>query len=90
MKKLLAILCLIIMIFCFVGCASEKDSIVESINEDTCFVVIEEIGHYGDRYMYLVYDEKTKVEYIHTTGYNETSFCPYYDENGEVVIYKGE
>lgn len=98
MKKLLAVLCLIGMIFFLVGCDTSNEQNVETIQDkvanefivDMGFVIIEKMGEFGDTCVYLVYDAETKVEYMLTEGYCETSFCPYYDENGEVVIYKGE
>ena len=99
MKKLLVILCLVVMVFCFAGCGNTEgptvfndttDQVVIKQMEQAGFVVIERLSKYGDTYMYLVYDEKTKVEYILTEGYCETSLCPYFNENGELVIYKGE
>lgn len=93
MKKLLVVLFIITMIFCFVGCDMYDKRYDASANEfmgDIGFVIIERLGNYGDTYVYLVYDAETKVEYIFTRGYSENSLCPYYDENGEVTIYKGE
>ena len=93
MKKLLITLLAIVMIFCFVGCNERDTAYDRQVNEfmaDSGFVLIERIGKQGDTYMYLVYDAESKVEYILIEGYCETSLCPYYDSNGEVVIYKGE
>ena len=89
MKKLLAILCVVTMIFCFVGCAPKDDAVVKNI-EKCGFIVIDRIGRYGDISMYRVYNAETKVEYIYVRGAYESSLCPNFDENGDVIIYKGE
>ena len=93
MKKLLIILCLIAMVFCFTGCDKRDQLQYEAVNNmvtDMDFVVIEEISHYGDTYIYLVYDSETNVEYILVDGYCETSLCPRYNRNGDVMVHKGE
>jgi hypothetical protein len=77
------------MIFCFTGC-NYKDDVTTELLEESGFEIIDKIGHYGDVSIYLVYHSETKVEYIFVNGYCETSLCPYYDDNGNIVIYKGE
>lgn len=90
MKKLLAILCLITMLFCLTGCKI-KDDTTNKLIDECGFVLIEKNGNYGDYDIYRVYDPETKVEYILTNGYCGTiGLCPRFDENGEVMIYKGE
>jgi hypothetical protein len=81
---------MIAMIFCFAGC-KVKDDTANKLMDECGFVLIEKNGKYGDYHIYRVYDAETKVEYILTTGYSGTiGLCPRFDENGEVVIYKGE
>lgn len=93
MKKLLVALLLITMIFCFVGCDCYDDAYDEKVNElmdNAGFVVIDRLGKSGDTYFYLVYDTGTNVEYILVDGYCETSLCPRYNRNGDVIVHKGE
>lgn len=90
MKKLFVILCIITIIFCLTGCKL-KDNSANKLIDECGFVLIEKNGNFGDYNIYRVYDQETKVEYILTNGYSGTiGLCPRYDENGEVIIYKGE
>lgn len=90
MKKLLVILCLVAMIFCFAGCKI-KDDATNKLIDECGFVLIDKTGKYGDYNIHYVYDPETKVEYILTYGYSGTiGLCPRFDENGEVMFYKGE
>ena len=91
MKKIIAIVLVVYMFCCFTGCAKLADHQTEAFVTGSGFVVIEEFGRYGDTRTYLVYDPNTKVEYIVYHGtYHSTSICPYYDSDGNVVIYEGD
>ena len=93
MKILFTLFFIFIIMFCLVACNVADDiddKATEKYAENTGFVIIKKLGECGDTCTYLVYDAETKVEYILIDGYCETSLCPYFDENGDVVIYKGE
>lgn len=92
MKKFVAIALVIFTLCSFVGCGavSSMENIPENKFDNSGFVVIKQIGNIGIDEVYLVYNVETKVEYILIDGYQEISMCPYYDENGNIVIYKGE
>lgn len=91
--KILLVLFIIVMTICLIGCDTDNKiayGAAEDYVEDLGFAIIKQLSEHGDAYTYLVYDKETKVEYILVDVFCEKSLCPYYDENGEVVIYKGE
>ena len=91
MKKIIAIVLVVCMLWCFAGCSEVTDNIRANKVSELGFVLIEEFGSYGSSRTYLVYDPNTMVEYLfYTADYDSISMCPYYDSDGNVVIYKGE
>jgi hypothetical protein len=92
MKKIFAVVLIVATLCCLTACdvSSAKEKNTSAQLDDIGFEVIKHLGSYGDCDFYLVYDIQTKVEYIFATGYCRTSWCPYYDENGNVSIYEGE
>ena len=93
MKQIIAILLVLIIVFGCVGCTAYNehfDNMAQEYIESAGFKVIEKFGNFGDYRTYLAYDSRTNVEYIVTFGNGTNGFCPYYDEHGNVVIYKGE
>lgn len=51
---------------------------------------IETIGDSGDCDFHIIRDSETGVEYIWMNGYGRMALCPLYDDNGEIVVKKGE
>ena len=94
MKRLCMLLLIISMLFIFTACGAIDDlrtNQAEDILNPSGFEIVEKLGKKGtDYYVFLVYDTTTKVEYIFTYGNGTNGFCPYYDENGNVVIYEGD
>lgn len=96
MKRFIAIILFILTLFIFIGCDAKTGTTDygadENYIESFGFEIIDRIGNYGDRKVYLVYDTRTNVEYILIHDeYNHTdSLCPYYDETGNVAIYTGD
>ena len=94
MKRLIALLLIVIMCAGFAACDAHYARLDEYDDhefKEYGFVTIKQLGRYGEGACYLVYDPVTKVEYIVRTGsYNDFSVCPYYDEHGNVAIYEGE
>jgi hypothetical protein len=94
MKRLIAVLLIVIMCVGFSACGTYYASLDEYDDNELKiygFVIIKQLGRYGESACYLVYDSVTKVEYIVCQGsYSNLSVCPYYDENGNIVIYGGK
>ena len=80
MKYIVTILLVCFVLCMFVGCSYETDD--KSMLEDLGFIHLKTYG----RRTYLVYDTETRVQYIVNMNYGR-SFCPYYDETGNVAIY---
>lgn len=78
MKRIIALLLVIFILCGLAACAPAESS-------DIQFEKIEKIGSVNGYTTWLVYDVNTKVVYI-VSG---ESFCPYYDAEGNVAIYKG-
>lgn len=89
MKRIVAILLAMFIVFTFVGCgACESEDSYKEIVEG--FVTVKELDT-SYRKAYMVYDKDTRVMYIVTEGYyGAPSFSPYYDSNGDVAFYKGD
>jgi hypothetical protein len=93
MRKIFAIFLVVVTLLCLTACDTVTSSNVEygkKLIKNAGFVIIEQKYVKGDDSAYLVYDSKTKVEYLIFDGYHSLSVCPYYDENGNVAIYEGE
>lgn len=89
MKRIVTLLLGIILCMSLSACRSTYDRIDAEQIKAYGFVTIEQLGTYGEGASYVVYDPTTKVEYIAITGiYGNFSFCPYYDEDGDVAIYE--
>ena len=56
--------------------------------EKSRFEYIDTLDEYWSIDMYLIRDKETGVNYILSAGYQASSMCPLYDENGNVVITK--
>ena len=91
MKKIIAIVLVVSILCCFTGCSGVTDNLRAEEVSESGFVLIEEFGSFGSSRTYLVYDPNTLVEYLYyTADYGSTSICPYYNSNGNVVIYEGD
>lgn len=77
MKRFIALILAILMIVTFTACSE---------NERIKFVRTGEVYEYEGRFVRVVYDPVTKIEYF-MSGY---LMCPRYDKNGELMFYKGE
>lgn len=90
MKRFIAVLLIVVIAVSCVGCSEDYDKWDNNQIEAYGFVTIKQFGRYGESACYLVYDPVTKVEYIVTTGsYSNFSFCPYYNEDGNITFYGG-
>lgn len=67
-----------------------RDRSAERYIKSVGFESIEKLSEFGDYRTYLTYDTRTNVEYIVTFGNGSNGFCPYYDKDGNVVIYGGK
>lgn len=93
MKRFIAILLVLVIVFSCAGCKSYaefRDEAYTRYITKSGFEVIEQICTYGDYHVFLAYDTRTNVEYIVTIGAGSNGFCPYYDKDGNVVIYEKE
>ena len=91
MKKIIAIVLIVVMLLSMVACAPSEEpyNYMLSKFEDMGFGFIKEFGNVGDYDFYLLYDYETGAEYILIQGYCEMNLTPYYGADGEVVIYNG-
>lgn len=78
MKKIIAFILVLILVF---SCAACK-----SVDDEHVFVKIDEYRTHHGYAVWLVYDPETKVEYF----MRGDLMCPRYDENGNISFYKGE
>ena len=90
MKKILAILLLVIMVLAMVGCEAatvEKESQKESTEESTSmFVLVETASTWR-----IVYHRESKVMYaVSNGGYNTGTFTLLVDADGKPMIWKNE
>jgi protein-disulfide isomerase-like protein with CxxC motif len=87
MKRFVAVVIVLILMFSLVACAAEtQDNRHRHINDN--FTVVSKFGDVSGYPAFLVYDNNTFVMYIVTIG-SGVSFCPYYESNGNVAIYEG-
>lgn len=80
MKRLIAILLIMVIAFGCVACGS-----VPSKTSKKRFIKIDEYMSTNGYVIQLVYDPETKVEYF----LRGDLMCPRYDENGDVTFYGG-
>ena len=93
MKKIIAVVLVLIVIIVCTGCAKYEahfDNMAIEYIHSAGFEFIEKMGNFGDYRTYLAYDTRTNVEYIVTFGNGTNGFCPYYDEYGNIAIYGGK
>lgn len=91
MKRFIVVMLIIFMCTSLAACSDSYDKWDEEQIEAYGFIVIKQLGRYGESACYLVYDPATNIQYTVCTGsYSNFSLCPYYDEYGNVAIYKGE
>lgn len=91
MKRFIAIILVIFILCGFTACGPSEGSgeYIERKLDEIGFGFVKDLGTVGVAEFYLVYDYKTRVEYIFIDGYYEINLIPYYDENGNVMIYDG-
>lgn len=96
MKRIIAILLVAVIVFGCVACADHdweedyRDNTARRYINSVGFEIIEKLSEFGDYRTFLTYDTRTKVEYIVTFGNGTNGFYPYYDKDGNVVIYGGK
>ena len=93
MKRVITFLLIFIIVFSCTGCKAYNDhfdNMYREYIESFDFKIIKKLGSYGDYRAFLAYDTRTNVEYIVTVGNGSNGFCPYYDKDGNVVIYGGK
>lgn len=96
MKRFIAILLVLVIVFSCAGCADHnceedsRDRVARRYIESVGFEIIEKLSEFGDYRTFLTYDTRTNVEYIVTFGNGSNGFCPYYGKDGNVVIYGGK
>lgn len=78
MKRFIAILLVVLMLCGLVACAPAEQ-------QDARFRSVDKFRLTTGYRAQLVYDLETKVMYIICGD----SLCPYYDEDGNVMIYEG-
>lgn len=83
MKRVLAIILLVIMMLPLTACRTKRTSEVVK-GETSRMVYVEETGAYC-----IVYDRETKVMYaVSNSGYNYGNFTLLVDANGDPLLYK--
>lgn len=92
MKKTLAVLLLIVSLFCFAGCGARNSGHIENVavavsSKYIDFEVVERDVYEG---WTILYDKNTKVMYIILDGYQSTGMTPILNADGTPKLYKGE
>lgn len=91
MKRIVAVLLLVIMLLGLTACSSiEQPTVGEVFIKECGFHIKEALGKYGTTTVYLVYDVDTGVEYLFAFDGDRMAICPYYNSDGTVAIYNGK
>lgn len=91
MKRIVAVLLLVIMLLGLTACSStEQPTAGEMFIEECGFHIKEYLGKHVSLSVYLVYDVDTRVEYLFAFDGTRISICPYYNSDGTVAIYNGK
>lgn len=77
MKRIIAILLVLIVVFSLTACSS--------VDDDKKLVEIDKYRTPYGQTIFVVYDPVTKVEYFMIPD----MMCPRYDENGNIAFYEG-
>lgn len=80
MKKIIAIILIIILIISLSGCSATKQELLYDR-----FIIID--GNSLNR-LYIAYDKDTKVMYYIVPSCG--GICPIYNKDGSILIYEGE
>lgn len=94
MKRFIAIILALVIAISLMGCASVEEANLNmygTIVNELGFTVLQHAGDAARHDCYIVYDNETNVVYYLSFPYaTGITLCPRYDENGEVMIYRGE
>ncbi len=89
MKRILLIVCVILLVITLTGCARVTDDYGIERSVSYGLVTIDKVS--GDGYFEICYDPTTKICYMKITGYYRLAVSPYYiignDGKPEIAIY---